>query len=272
MTQEIPQEVRDEVAALTLRVAQPLIWHDRTEGWPKRLDGATCFFLRFEQGIIGVTANHVIDAYLRALATNPNIVCQLKHSPPFDLVAAIIARDAARDVATFAVSEALLSHIDAIPLDCRGSWPPPEPQNLWLLSVCGFPESMRITRADRTAEFRAWGALAAVESVTRDEILITYDPAIVKSASWALHLPPLGFNLSGCSGGPVLVHGIRNNIHRWFAVGLIADGPKGQGKKGEAAEFDMIRLRRIDIVQPDGTIKQPAEDTGWLPGYATTGR
>jgi hypothetical protein len=116
------------------------------------------------------------------------------------------------------------------------------------------------------------GNAAAVESVTRDEILITYDPAIVKSASWALHLPPLGFNLSGCSGGPVLVHGIRNNIHRWFAVGLIADGPKGQGKKGEAAEFDMIRLRRIDIVQPDGTIKQPAEDTGWLPGYATTGR
>ena len=38
------QAVHDEVAALTLKVARPLIWHDRTEGWPKRLDGATCFF------------------------------------------------------------------------------------------------------------------------------------------------------------------------------------------------------------------------------------
>src|SRR6266446_5555759 len=97
--------VLDEVAALTLQVARPLIWHDRTEGWPKRLDGATCFFLRFERGIIGVTANHVISAYESAVAANPNIVCQLRNSPAFDLASAIIARDAARDVATFRVSE-----------------------------------------------------------------------------------------------------------------------------------------------------------------------
>jgi hypothetical protein len=63
------------------------------------------------------------------------------------------------------------------------------------------------------------------------------------------------------------MHGIRNGLHRWFAVGLIADGPKGHAKQGAAAEFDMIRLRRIDIIQPDGTIKKPSEDTGgWLPG------
>jgi hypothetical protein len=265
MTPEM-RAVHDEVAALTLQVARPLIWHDRTEGWPKRLDGATCFFLRFEAGIVGVTANHVISAYRSAVASNPSTVCQLRNSPAFDLEAAIIARDAARDIATFAVSEAVLSHIDAVALDCRGSWPPPEPQSLWLLSVCGYPESMRITKADRSAEFRAWGALAAVECVTRDEIVITYDPAIVKPTAWAPNLPPLGFNLSGCSGGPVLVHGTRNGLHRWFAVALIAEGPKEQAKQGDAAEFDMIRLRRIDIIQPDGTIKQPTEVTGWLPG------
>jgi hypothetical protein len=157
--------------------------------------GGTCFFLRFERGIIGVTANHVVNAYESAAAANPNTVCQLRNSPAFDLVGAIIARDAARDIATFAVSEAVLSHIEAIPLDCRASWPPPEPQHLWLLSVCGFPETMRTSRADRSAEFGAWGALAAVECVTRDEILITYDPAIVKPTEWAPRLPPLGFNL-----------------------------------------------------------------------------
>jgi hypothetical protein len=28
----------------------------------------------------------------------------------------------------------------------------------------------------------------------------------------------------------------------------------------------MIRLRRIDIIQPDGTLTQPADDSsGWLP-------
>jgi hypothetical protein len=264
MTPEL-KTAHEEVAALMLQVARPLIWHDRTEGWPKRLDGGTCFFLRFERGIIGVTANHVISAYESAVAANPNTVCQLRNSPAFDLAGAIIARDSARDIATFAVSEAVLSHIEAIPLDCRGSWPPPEPQDLWLLSVCGFPESMRIPRTDRSAEFQAWGALAAVECVTRDEILITYDPAIVKHTAWAPRLPPLGFNLSGCSGGPGLVHGTRKGLHRWFAVGLIAEGPKEQAKQGAAAEFDMIRLRRIDIIQPDGTIRQPIAAGDWLP-------
>jgi hypothetical protein len=259
------QAVHDEVAALTLKVARPLIWHDRTEGWPKRLDGATCFFLRFDAGIIGVTANHVIDAYERALGGNPNTVCQLRNSPAVDLLEAIIARDAVRDIATFAVSEAMLSQIDAIPLDCRGGWPPPEPQTLWLLSLCGFPESMRVTKPNRSAEFGAWGALAAVECITRDEILITYDPAIVQPAAWAPVLPPLGFNMSGCSGGPVLVHGTRNGLHRWFPVGLIAEGPREQKKQGAAAEFDMIRLRRINSIRPDGTVRRLSEGTGWLP-------
>jgi hypothetical protein len=265
MTPEL-RALHEQIAALTLQVARPLIWHDRTEGWPKRLGGGTCFFLRLEHGIIGITANHLINAYQGAVAANPNTVCQLRNSLAFDLGEAIIARDTARDVATFAVSEAVLSHIEAIPLDCRGNWPPPEPQPLWSLSVCGFPESMRLPRADRSAEFQAWGALAAVEFVTHDEILITYDPKIVKPTSRAPQLPSVGFNLSGCSGGPVLVHGVRNGLHRWFAVGVITAGPKEEKKQGLAAEFDMIRLRRIDIIQPDGTIKPPADDTGgWLP-------
>ena len=33
----------DEVAALTLRVARPLIWHDKTKGWPKVLEHVGVF-------------------------------------------------------------------------------------------------------------------------------------------------------------------------------------------------------------------------------------
>lgn len=206
-------------------------------------------------------------SYESAVAANHNVVCQLRNSPVFDLSGAIIARNAQRDIATFSVSESILAEIDAIPLDCQGSWPPPEPQTLWLLSACGFPESMRTTRSDRSAEFRAWGALATVECVTQDEILITYDPKIVRPMSMAPALPPLGFNMSGCSGGPVLVHGNRNGLHRWFPVALITEDPTDHKKQGLSAEFDMIRLRRIDSIQPDGTITQPIDDTGgWLPG------
>lgn len=159
----------------------------------ERLDGATCFFLRFDSGIISVTANHVVSAFESAVAGNANTVCRLRNSPGFDLLGAIIARDAARDIAIFAAPCTLLSQIDAIPLDCRGSWPPSEPRHLWLLSACGFPKSMRITRPDLSAVFQASGALAAVERVTRDEILIAYDPAIVKPVTWAPRPSASGF-------------------------------------------------------------------------------
>jgi hypothetical protein len=256
------QAMHDEVAALTLRIARPLIWHDRTQGWPKTIDGATCFFLRFEHGVVGVTADHVIRAYERAIAANKNLVCQLRSSPPFDLLLSIADRDEVRDIATFRVSEEILRQTEAIALDCRGSWSPPTPDHLRALSICGFPESMRTIRADRTAEFAAWGALAAVESITEREILITYDPARDQPSRWAPVLPPVGLNLSGCSGGPVLMHGTRSGLHRWFPVALVVRGPTDQST-GASAEFDMIRLRRIHVVRADGSIAK--EDTGWLP-------
>jgi hypothetical protein len=72
--------------------------------------------------------------------------------------------------------------------------------------------------------------------------------------------------MSGCGGGPVLVHGIRGGRHKWFAVGLIAVGPMEEKKQGASTEFDMIRLRRIDIIEADGTLRRHiAEGTGWLP-------
>jgi hypothetical protein len=259
------QALQEEVAEFTKQVACPLVWHDRREGWPKVLDGATCFFLRFEHGVVGVTALHVVRAFEDAAAANEKVVCQLRTSAPFDLTAAIIDRDEVRDVATFRVPESVLAQTGRVALDCCGAWPPPEPKSLRKLSICGFPESTRTTTADQIAEFRAWGALAVVEDFTDREILVTYEPAIVQPASWAPAMPPLGFNMSGCSGGPVLMHGTRNGLHRWFPVGLIARGPKDEGCQGASAEFDMIRLRRIHVIRPDGTIEKEAAG-GWLPG------
>ena len=128
--------------------------------------------------------------------------------------------------------------------------------------MCGFPEEMRTTTAERTAEFAAWGALPTVEDVTEREIIVTYDPARDQPTRWAPALPPLGLNLSGCSGGPVLLHEVKNGLHRWFPVGLVVRGPKNQGT-GASKAFDMIRLRRIHVIQPDGRISK--EQAGWLP-------
>src|SRR5208282_6444828 len=102
-------QVREEAAAFTLKIACPLVWHDRRQGSPKVVEGATCFFLQFETQFIGVTADHVIKAYEAASEANRNLVCQLRTSRPFDLVNSIIDRHPDLDIATFRVSDELLA-------------------------------------------------------------------------------------------------------------------------------------------------------------------
>ena len=97
-----------------------------------------------------------------------------------------------------------------------------------------------------------------MEDFTEGEILLVYDPEKVMGAPTK---PPLGYNMSGCSGGPAIIHETRNGLHVWHPVGLMMGGPKLS--EGAAADFDMIRIRRIDCIQPNGRIR--VADTGWLP-------
>jgi hypothetical protein len=78
-----------------------------------------------------------------------------------------------------------------------------------------------------------------------NEIWVTYEPGRDFRVRAAAEFPDLGANLSGCSGGPVLMHFERNGYHRWFPVGIIIVG---------LADFDLIRIRRVNAVRLDGTI------------------
>lgn len=251
-----------ELANLTLRIATPISWHDRKEGWPKRVYGGTCFFLRFANGVIGVTANHVVDVLQKALSDNPNTVCQIRTSKPVDLPKIIIDRCERLDIATFGVSEDFIATIGATVLDCRLEWPPPEPVVGRAVSFCGFPEAERHTPERGVLTAFACGSVAMIDDVTERDLIVTYDPTRDKPAPWAPWTQPLGYNMSGCSGGPVLSHGIKNGLQRWFPIAMIIRGPRGQGT-GETSEWDMVTMRRIDKIQQDGGID--GKDTGWLP-------
>jgi len=250
------------LADLTLKVATPIAWHDRKEGWPKRIFGGTCFFLRFPNGILGITANHVVEALERAIADNRDTVCQIRTSKPLALPDLLIDRCPEWDIATFMISEELAEAINATILDCTGDWPPPEPVEGRTVTFCGFPEAERTTPEPGVGAAFACGSVAMIDAVTERDLIVTYDPGRDVEAPWAPWKPPLGYNMSGCSGGPVLSHGTRNGLLRWFPVAMIIRGPRGQGT-GEADGWDMITMRRIDPIQPDGTIKR--QYSGWLP-------
>src|SRR5262245_29238022 len=93
----------NEVATLTMKVARPLIWHDLRESWPKRLLGGSCFILRFDVGLIGVTAEHVISAFEAEKEKRGAGMGCLLRTIPFDLKGAIVDRDAELDIATFSI-------------------------------------------------------------------------------------------------------------------------------------------------------------------------
>jgi hypothetical protein len=243
-----------------LRFGRPIVWHDNNQRFPKDVTGASCFFLRLKSGYVGVTAAHVVRQFQTAKATTPSLVCQL-HLMPFDLEGALIDINDDVDIATFAISERDLKTTLSDAFDVSSQWPPQDVvQRDASIQLVGYPENIRIIDpTDRSAVFQAWGALDFVEDFTTDNIFLVYQPDKVTGAP---NKPPLAFNMSGCSGGPAIIHETRNGLHRWYPVGLIVGGPKVG--EGEAAEFDIIPIRRIDCIGPDGRIQRPA-DTGWLP-------
>ncbi|MGH7066076.1 MAG: hypothetical protein ACREET_18545 [Stellaceae bacterium] len=260
MTNEDANAFRKEIAAAGLRYARPICWHDQAKTFPKEIVGASCFVLRFATRLVGVTAAHVVRKFQRAKASSPSLVCQL-HLMLFDLDGALIDIDDDLDIATFAISEWQLNKTLTDPFDVSTRWPlddvvKPDAS----IQLVGYPENIRVINSiEKSAVFNAWGALDFIQDYNEREIILTYEPDKVLGAPTK---PPLGYNMSGCSGGPGIVHELRaSNLHVWYPVGLIVEGPRFG--EGDSAAFDIIRVRRIDFVQADGHIRR---EMGWLPG------
>ena len=250
----------ERVAALTLKSARPLIWHDVRAPWPKRLLGGTCFILRFDAGLIGVTAAHVVEAFEEVVRRNPNVVSLLR-TVCFDLTSALIDRDESLDIATFSVTEDQLIESEAMAIDCRSQWPPPAPDRGRELSVGGFPEELVKPSVHDHIGFRGYVSMTRVEDITERDIICTYEPERDFRIVAAPEFPNLGANLSGCSGGPVLMHVERNGLYRWFPAGVVVRGPRAS-ESAVPREYDMYQFRRIHFVEADGSLRR---QRGWLP-------
>jgi hypothetical protein len=188
------------------------------------------------------------------------LVCQLGGTG-YDPRPFVIGYDTKFDIATFSVPPHAMAACGGRAIEiATGDWPPPRPQDGEALILIGFPELSIRTKADFSTAFYALGVLGIADTVTDREILVSYDPKRDIDLS-GTSLPPLGFNMGGCSGGPVLaVRSVGQSLIS-FPVGLILRGPR---KTSESIiEFDMIGARLIHIIRKDGTLDQA--ETGWLP-------
>lgn len=249
------------VSSLMLKAARPLFWHTgAATGGPLR--GASTFIIRFEERHVAVTADHVMSQYFDARAADDRTVCQIGECRAWP-ERNLIARSAKLDIATFEIDPTKLPEMGAVPFDCRMDWPPPEVEEGDSLTLAGYLDTRRNKIGPGYYEHEAWGAHGIADAVSPREIVTVYDPETTFATDDGVGKPPLGFNMSGCSGGPVVVFKLVRGLMRWFPAGLIYKGPNGEAE-GEFATFDRIHIRKLHFIRPDGTIAEP--DAGWLPG------
>ncbi|HWH57385.1 MAG TPA: hypothetical protein VN682_07125 [Terriglobales bacterium] len=257
---EAGRNAANQLSVFSLHLARPFFWHSgaRNGSVP---EGASAFILQFEDRYIGVTADHVVAAYREAKAADSRTICQLGTSQ-IHPESEIIARSAELDIATFAIDPVKLQEIGANTVDCRGQWPPPPVEVGDVVTLTGFLNNHRVKKGPQHYEMIAWGGHGVADAVTDRDIVSVYEPDNVLQPDWAVKKPPLGFNLSGCSGVPVALIKDIKGLLRWFPVGMIYKGP-GDNAKGVLAGFDRIHARRLSFLQSDGSIKEPNQ--GWLP-------
>lgn len=255
------RQISTIIADFLLRVCVPLYWHDQDAGWPRTVRGGSSFVMRFPDRLVGVTAAHVVDIYYQEAAQVRRLTSQLGKIA-FDLHEKVLDLDAEADIATFSVSQEEMARIGAPAFDCRTEWPPPVPQAGSPIGLIGFPEQLILPKEIASAEFPAYGALTIADDVSERDIIVTVDPTREVPLARSAALPPLGMNLSGCSGGPAVFHTFRSGMLVWHPVGIVIGGA-GDRPEGAMQEFDIIRLRRINSIRSDGTIER--RSSGWLP-------
>ncbi|HEY1721046.1 MAG TPA: hypothetical protein VGG27_07355 [Magnetospirillaceae bacterium] len=217
--------------------------------------------MKTSERLFGITAAHVIRDYEISKRNGRRLVVQL-HEALIDIENALIAIDDDMDIATFALTEDQLALARREAFDTRPYWPPPTPKREDMVAVAGFPEIMREVRPDHSATFKAYAVFVYLSDVTKRELIVTYDPTKEDYAVTEPGPPPIDLNLSGASGGPAVLYRMFEGAASCWPVGLIAHG-KGTISQGDAKAFVIVRCRRIEMIQADGTL--PPKDSGWLP-------
>lgn len=247
------READNHFSAHMLRVARPFFWHVNK----RNIRGGSAFVLLFERGYVAVTCNHVLEEYEEALKADAQTMCQLGKCQVWP-EKSLIDRDKRLDIATFEVLESEIKQADVHPIDCRNHWPPRDVAEGDAIKLTGFLDELRTA-----FDMPAWGALAVADVITQTDIITIYDPDKALLTGLSVPKPPIGLNMSGCSGGPCFLVKTVNGIMGWYPVGMIYRGPRKEGvDAGEFASFDQIRIRRLRFLKSDGTIE---DQGGWLP-------
>jgi hypothetical protein len=180
------------------------------------------FFLDCGRGPFAVTAAHVYEAYLEHVHESQIRGVQVGNvdfDPHERLIASGKRLGLNIDIATFRVTKAEIEATGKKTIQgTDGPWPPP-PNKGEVVYFGGFPECERDRIAGRDFSFGLHSAMVPLTSFTQQQLCCQFERSYWMDVR-GLGLPPVGYELSGASGGPMLQPVFKDGAWDWRLVGV----------------------------------------------------
>ena len=219
----------------------PLFWFVGADPSRQILANGTVTMIRTPKGVLGLTADHVVEEGLAAFDSG-GVCIQLADASAHDLRDRLIARSKELDLATFNMTGLIdrLGWPDKAPLT---SWPPAPPQEGRGVMISGYPGIERQTRGKYAVSFGLFTALAVARTVTDDQISCLFEREYMVDTNDIATMPP-NTDLGGISGGPVITTlESGNHIVTFRLGGIVSEAHPG---------LEKVFAKRVDLIDANG--------------------
>jgi hypothetical protein len=237
----------EELARYAGRFAQPVFFADpAAEGHGAFKNGSGCF-IRLPERTVAVTCHHVLTDYRRRRGNTLSSSFQFGRTR-FEPEERLVAVSRELDLAILEVTSLVdvPNGIESASCIIPGTWPPGDLSADDILALAGFPGIGRQHISPDYFRFHLLSvgtsevaSLGANHLVTRIEL----DKCISSGV-----LPQVTEDLGGMSGGPVFV----------WRKGLVVTAELVGVMYEYQPSLDLMRVRRLNCIRPDGTLESPA--------------
>lgn len=227
----------------------PIYWYAAGRKDLSILHNGTVTFVRTPERLLGITAAHVLRAYLND-AKQGGIRLQVWDALVDDMPDRIISLDEDLDIATFAVDENLLQKLgkEIVPLS---DWPPRPPQEGRGIMLAGYPAVER-SAVSNEVTFGLFTALVIARTVTDRQVTWLVEPE-AQQPNAKIPAPPPKYDLGGASGGPLISWFESDSYIATYALsGIITQHPDYQLKDG--FNIERVIAVRADFIRDSGRI------------------
>ncbi len=217
------------------------------------MNNGTCFFLRIDGSLFGVTAHHVIAQFLRDRVANPTLHLRIANVP-IEWDGRQIDADPGLDLVTFHISDAEFAEVAKRALTYTAAeWPPDPPDVGGGVLLTGYANRDRTVLDDKRIEYDCCSNALSVRAVTAQEIELVVD-AETPTAGRPISTTPGHDNFGGFSGAPLLAVSSRMD-RTFFIAGVLVQSVHLPEAQPPAVSYI---TRRIALINADGTLWRPA--------------